>query len=747
MDRKDLDYIEFKKKYKKKLANELGDQIEDAKPITTTDYEKFKQTFMPKNFTLYEKACNFSEKTIPMTPDKKKIPDIEEAIKVSHLNISPTGTTSFAALISLLMILLMIFLGFIIMLTDTTGTTDIMFFVLSGLILAAILFIPLTKLPFIISNTWRMKASNQMVLSIFYIVTYMRHTPNLELAIDFAAEHLNPPLSLDFKKVIWDIETNKFDSVTDSLDNYMETWRKYNSEFIESTHLIQSSLYENTESRRQDALDKSLKVILDETYEKMLHFTHDLKSPITTLHMLGIILPILGLVILPLATSFMPEIKWYHLFMLYNIILPILVYYMGKEILSTRPSGYGGIDAGTIKEASKTQNVIIRLDQKKDSNNKIELTPMTIALGTFLILFLIGISPLLIHSLNPDYDLVIIKGRILPVNQYDVENTDEVLIKLIDYRQQTINNVDVLIGPYGLGASMLSLLIPLSLGLGLGLYSKLKSGNLSGIQEKTKKLELEFASALFQLGNRLADGIPAEIAFSNVAKTMKGTQSGKFFEEVTVKIVKLGMGVEEAIFNPKIGALKNYPSSIVESSMKVFLESSKKGPMIASQALMTVAEYIKSMHRVDERLKDLMADIVSSMKSQISFLTPAIAGIVVGITSMITQILGSLSDKIQQFDSGAGGQLADASSIFDMLGGGGVPTFFFQTVVGLYVVQISYILTIIVSGIENGADEISQREEIGKNMLKSTIIYTLIAGACTLIFSIIAAQLIQGIST
>ena len=62
--------------------------------------------------------------------------------------------------------------------------------------------------------------------------------------------------------------------------------------------------------------------MLDETYEKMLHYAHNLKGPITTLHMMGVILPILGLVILPLVVSFMSEVKWYHLFMLYNVALP-----------------------------------------------------------------------------------------------------------------------------------------------------------------------------------------------------------------------------------------------------------------------------------------------------------------------------------------------------------------------------------------------------------------------------------------
>ena len=88
------------------------------------------------------------------------------------------------------------------------------------------------------------------------------------------------------------------------------------------------------------------------------------------------------------------------------------------------------------------------------------------------------------------------------------------------------------------------------------------------------------------------------------------------------------MGVNNAIFDPNVGAIHKYPSNLIESSMKVLIESSKKGPKIAATALLNVSRYIKEIHRVDERLKDLMAEIVGSMKSQISFLAPAISGIV-----------------------------------------------------------------------------------------------------------------------
>jgi len=743
MKKEDLDYIDFKRKYKKKLATELGGKSEEVQQVRTSDYENFKKSFMPNNFSLYEKACNFSEKIIPINPDKENIPKIEEAIRISHLNVTPAGTVSFAAMVSVAIIFLSFIFGYLVPYILTGGkTSSTFFFIFFGFVMAIIMFFPLTKLPFIIANIWRMKASNQMVLSVFYIVTYMRHTPNLELAVNFAAEHLAAPLSLDFKKVLWDVETGKFDNVNQSLDFYLDTWKEWNPEFIESMHLIQSTLYESSESRRMDALDKSLTVILDETFEKMLHFTHDLQGPITTLHMLGIVLPILGLVILPLLTAFVPETKWYHLFALYNILLPVLVYYLGRQILSTRPTGYGGINLTDVKARSEDEKIKIKIDKQSFS-----ITPIFAAFFIFATLFLIGISPLLIHTINPEFDLALAKtGDIVSVSKTENLDSDaQIWVRFLDYRKVVGKDVDPneKIGPYGLGASILSLCIPLAFGLGFGLYYKWQTTNLEKVREETEKLEQEFASALFQLGNRLADGIPAEIAFSSVSKVMHGTLSGTFFEKISINIIKLGMGVEDAIFDKKVGAINEFPSSIIESSMKVFVESSKKGPLVASQAVISVAEYIKSMHRVDERLNDLMADTLSSMKSQVGFLTPIISGVVVGITSMIGQILGVLADKMSDFNNSDIG--TSASGILDMFGSGGVPTFYFQAIVGLYVVEITYVLSVMINGIKNGSDKIGEMNILGVNLIKATLIYVLVAGAFTIGFSFLSISIVQGL--
>jgi len=735
---------ELRSKYEKKLnkgfaEKEAGKRTasDDEQPLTSSEYSEFKKENMPHRLNLYEKMCNWSEKVLKVAPDKKKIPELEEAIKICHLGVTPTGVTSFSMVAPMVLALGIIFLTYVIPSLIIEGAGS-MFFVLFALFAALGIIIPLQKLPFFLANNWRMKASNQMVLCVFYIVTYMRHTSNLERALSFATEHLTPPLSLDLKKVLWDIESDTFDSLKESLDDYLQTWRKYNMEFIESMHLIESSLYETTEGRRLGALDKSLSVILEETYEKMLHYAHNLKGPLTALHMLGIILPILGLVILPLMVSFMPEVKWYHLFMLYNVVLPIIVYYLARNILSTRPTGYGESDISeTNKEIRKYRNIIIPI-----GGSEIRISPGVVAFVIFIVLLLIGSVPILLHLAAPNFDIAMTSTEGIKVITGPTH--PDATFYFLGYRHPIVEGVtltDRLVGPFGIGAMVLSFFVVLAFGIGFGSYYHFRSKNVIKIREQAKALEQEFASALFQLGNRLGDGLPAEIAFGKVSQVMEGTLSGKFFEMVSVNISKLGMSVEQAIFDEKRGALSYYPSDLIESSMKVLVESSRKGPIIASQAIINVAEYIKQMHRVDERLKDLMADIVSSMRSQISFLTPAIAGIVVGITSMITQILGSLSLRLADLSSQAGDVQMSGTAMLGLFGTG-IPTYFFQIVVGLYVVQITFILSVLINGIENGSDKLSERYLIGTNLLRTTITYVIITLIVTIMFNFISGSIL-----
>ena len=733
------DYDKVSTMFKKRLETELsgGKDEEIDVSVDSRAYLQFKEQYMPKHLSFYEQICKFAQSTLNLKPDDKTAAKMQEYINLCHLNVSPAGVYS-AAIFIPLSIALAAFLIFFVFPVAVGGTPNV-FFVIFALLAAVAIMVPLQNIPKTVGNSWRLKASNQMVLAVFYVVTYMRHTSNLELAVNFAADHLDPPLSLDLRKVVWDVETQKFESVKESLDDYLQRWRAYNMEFVEAMHLIQSSLLESSNDRRLNSLDKALTVILDETYERMLHYAHNLKGPLTTLNMLGVVLPILTLVILPLVVSFMDGFRWYHLLAIYNIALPAMVYILGKNILSTRPGGSGQVDVTKKNpELKKYKKLAIKMGDKDYF-----IEPKYVCLGLFLILFLIGLLPILWSTAGlPDYVVHRSTGGFLghSISQATLVPDEDVVFYFLNYRERLEGGTPTgdFVGPFGMIAVLFGILIPLSIGYSYGLYNKILTQNIIKVRDQAKALELEFSSALFQLGSRIGDGLPAEIAFGKVAAVMEDTISGKFFTLVHINITRIGMSVQKAIFDKGRGALKFYPSDLIESSMKVLVEAGRKGPLVASQALINVSEYIKQMHRVDERLKDLMGDVISSMRSQALFLTPVISAIVVAITSMITKILGTLGNKFNELGAQSGG--VGGSAVLSLFGTG-IPTYQFQIVVGLYVVQLSYILTVIGNGIENGPDKVSEGHNLGKQMTKAALLYATLSLILILLFNIVAANI------
>ena len=207
------------------------------------------------------------------------------------------------------------------------------------------------------------------------------------------------------------------------------------------------------------------------------------------------------------------------------------------------------------------------------------------------------------------------------------------------------------------------------------------------------------------------------------------------------------MSLRDAIFDRERGALADYPSPLVESSMEVLVESAKKGPQVASQSLISISNYVNSVRNVGERLKDLMSDIISSMKSQISFMAPVIAGIVVGIGSMIVGVisqLGSVLDKAASGGSDVSSNLTNLTDLFSKFDT--IPPYFFQIIVGIYVVQIIYILTILANGVEFGVDKLNEQSSLGRNLLKSALLYTIVSFIVVLIFNRLSLFVLQNVT-
>jgi hypothetical protein len=677
-------------------------------------YTKFKAEMAPE-YSRYERWAHSLGSLVKLKVAEKDEGKVKRAIEIAHLDVEPWQALGLSAMsfITIFIFGILSSVAFYLVGFANIGSLAVYFFLM--LLLGMFVFYFMNEYPKRLANKWRLKASSQMVPALLYVVVYMRHTSNLEKAIAFAAEHLQEPLSLDFKKVFYNVQMGKFSTIKESLDNYLETWRDYSPEFIEAFHLIESSLFEPENARRITILEKSLQVVLDGVYDNMLKFTHNVKSPLTNVYMLGVVLPTLALALLPLASSMVGDyLKWTYIFVLFNLIVPFLVFYLTDKIMILRPGGHG---ESTLLE----RNSLYPQYKSKSHYYK--------AFLIVLPLLILGLMPLIFHY-TPLPDLLHMPsdpmlGEVLPF--LDSSEGAFGSQKIFDYRE--VNGKTK--GPFGMGAVLLSMFIPLGLALFFSLAYKNKTKHLILERNKIKRLEKEFNNSLFQLGNRLGSGLPPELVFGKVAESSKGLMTEEFFSKVNYNIRRGGMSIQRAIFDKRQGAINYYPSDLIATSMRILIEASKKGLQVAAISLMSISQYVKNINKITSRLKDILADILSDMKSNMTFLAPLLSGIVVGLTVMITAILGKLEmSDIIEGGSDQFGVLLETFKLTNM-----APPYFLQIIIGIYLIQIIFILTATLVGVDAGEDRLEKTYRTGQNLMKGMMLYLIVAFASTLVLA------------
>jgi len=208
------------------------------------------------------------------------------------------------------------------------------------------------------------------------------------------------------------------------------------------------------------------------------------------------------------------------------------------------------------------------------------------------------------------------------------------------------------------------------------------------------------------------------------------------------------MSLERALFDPKRGAVVFYPSELVATSMRILVESVKKGLKVAARSLMSISDYVKNIKKINARLNDLLADIISDMKSNMTFLAPLLSGIIVGLAGMIAAILGSLGAMFAEGDVG-GGAMAAAGGVEGILGMFDpvlmIPTYWLQIVVGIYLIQIVFILTSTLVTIKAGRDPLQTTAETGRNLKRTMILYSVVAVGAIVGLTLVGALALKGL--
>ncbi|MCK4429193.1 MAG: hypothetical protein KAU95_02365, partial [Candidatus Aenigmarchaeota archaeon] len=327
----------------------------------------------------------------------------------------------------------------------------------------------------------------------------MRNFPNLEGAVKFASQYLTGPLALDIKKLLWDVHVGVYESMEKALIDFSIKWKPSFRAFPDAINSVIYSLYTGG-NRRMELLDESVDIILTALDERANSYIINLKTPVTMINALGILLPTLVLTMMPVATIFLKDtIPPYAIFGFYDIVLPILLVFIIKNVLDQRVI--------TMPEPDLSMHPDLPPDD-------------TFKVGNLFVRCYI--PPLLI---------------LIPFLYFWYLNW----------------NLDL----YG------SFLVIAGFFISLSVYSYLNSFQKIKIRHEIIEIEEEFRDILFGLGQEMDRGIPLEVGFEKIFPTLKGSYSANMITSILTNMKYEGMTLERAIFDEKIGAVLKFPSKLI----------------------------------------------------------------------------------------------------------------------------------------------------------------------------------------
>ncbi|MBI5332745.1 MAG: type II secretion system F family protein [Candidatus Aenigmarchaeota archaeon] len=664
-----------------------------AEDFRSREYKLFLEARERKPETFYEKTCAFSEKLLGKVVDEKSGKKMQKAIDFSHLKLTPNGVMAFTILFTLviaipatiLFVLRSLFSYTIAAAGESSlnscikGTYDAVSRTCNaaypGLDVGMYIFVIAVTIPiafyiyiypYHLRKKYEMDAGSEIVNAILYMVSYMRNTPSLEGAVDFAARNLTGPLVEDLRKLMWDVRIGNYLSINEALLDYAEKWER-NKEFVESLELLISSL-KQTGTRRTKTLDEAIRIVLDGNRESARGYVQQLKMPITIIHAMGIILPVMGLVLFPIIAIFL-KVDPIMLFLVYDVMLPLILFFVISNTLEKRPATFSRIDISDHPGLPPEGRIFI---SKKTVN-------------PFYIGLIIGI-------------VIIILGLFMYVGETSSVGAGEF--------RQAEGVVPAIVVIFGIA------IIP-------AIQNILLSMKRTEIRDHVRTIESEFREALFQLGNVIGTGVPIERAVDESLKRIEGLKIKKLFENISQNMKRFGMTFENAIFNDKSGAIIYFPSRMIKSILKAVSESSRRGVGVAASSMISISRYLRGIHRTQEQVKDSLNEVASSLRFQAYMLSPLIAGIISTMAIIMIDILKSLAIKAPSMGAAVGTGFFGISSE-NM----GVSPFQFILIVGVYLIESLILLSYLMNGIENGEDPIGRQQLTGYVLIIGVVVFT-----------------------
>jgi len=561
----------------------------------------------------------------------------KKILSLARLDLEPYEVRSFSntVLMVLMIVFMMLSVG-VILITDF----DLFYIIpciVATFLIPGILSFYIDRYPYIRAQRMRALTVGRMPEAIHYLSLSMRLTPSLDRAVKYAASSLEEPLSSDLRKVLWDVYMREYSSVEEAFIAFAYDWSDWDEDFKRSLYMVRSAALERNSEGINRVLDKANQIIIDGTKGKLEEFSNSLRIPTMILFAVGIMLPLLLAILLPIL-GIGNEWTWLAVIVI-NVALPLGIVAYAYSILGNRPELTTPPD---IRQA---------------------ITPAKRGFVIFMCFLACG--------------ALVTLGVIL---------IDKSIFS--------------------------SLLFVWAVGLPISIYGFFTNREAKRKARAVRRMEDGYPEALFQLGNRIAEGKPIETALERTASTMKNTLIAKLFGKISYNLQVTRSSLKNVLYGPS-GLLTRSPARTVKNTMHTVVEASTKDPKTAGKTIMLISNYLSELKKVEKELRERLEEVTGMMTQTAIFIAP----LVMGVTVILYQLLAV---NLQTYD-----MPKEMNVELFGFGQNTISPMVLAVSIGIYLIQLMLVVGYFVSRIEFGKDMIELKHNISTFLLIGLTCYSL----------------------
>lgn len=530
------------------------------------------------------------------------------------------------------------------------------FFYTTLVFLGLIFAVMLSLYPFNIYYTHQMmEYSEEMLRAVLHLSTYVQMGVSMEAAFLETEKNLTGILKKQFEDINNSLKRRVVSELGSALNKYVETWNNANPYFVKSIRLLQIASF-SSEKEREILIGETIETLMVNYSTIGKRAAEDLSKRANMLITGGILLPVLSLLVLPILAVFMPEVvKPSTIAFLYIVFFPTVVLVAALSFASKRIQ----IDTVRLRESSEYKPL------------KRAYLYMCIGLAV-----IVGIPTLI--TMNA------VLTKTMP-------NIDSLLYFFLAW----LGGAGIAVAAY--------------------IYASIYVRKYNALWDKIRDVEMDLPFILQSFSTYFALNTPFEKVIDGVIDDYENLG---FKDHPAIKGFK---GIKHLLITSKDTLV-----TIIKTQIRKLIPSSKVCTVIeqivtfetvsqesAAKAARTIRRQVIDTYKLDDYVKTLLADTVGLISVSITFLAPMLCAAAVVMTFAILKSIVFITEQLTKVSALFGGEaiqlnLIDATKV--------VPPIFIAAVVGVYLLEMIFVLSLFQTQISIGSDFFQTMKNLKSNM-------------------------------